>query len=321
MKAVTQNRYGEPGVLKLELVAMPQPGEGEVLVRVEAASLHRGDAHLLHGTPYPIRLGYGLRRPRHRIPGMDVAGVIEAVGGGVTGLDPGDEVFGFCHGALAEFACAEQRCFAPKPGNVTFAQAAAVPVSGIAALQALRDHGRIEAGQKLLVVGASGGVGTFAVQLGKVFGAHVTGVCGTSSMELVRSLGADQVIDYTLDDFTRTGLRYDLIVDMAGTRPLRACRRALTYRGTYVAVGGPSGQWLTGLDRPLKALVLTPFVPQRLRPMISRENLDDLLELKVFIEAGTLAPVVSRHFTLAEAPTALAFVERGHTGGKVVVTI
>lgn len=275
------------------------------------------------GLPYLVRvMGFGLRRPKARVPGRDVAGSVEAVGKDVTQFAPGDEVFGTCRGAFAEYACARADGLAPKPANLTFEQAAAVPVSACAALHGLRDAGRIHAGQTALIIGASGGVGTFAVQLAKAFGAHVAGVCSTTKVDLVRSIGADHVIDYTREDFADGRHLYDLILDTAGRRSLSHLRRALTPRGTLVLVGGEGGgRWTGGFKRQLRAVLLSPFVRQRLRSLSSVERRDDLLFLKDLIEAGTVTPVISRTYPLDEAPKALGDADEGHGRGKAVITV
>jgi NADPH:quinone reductase-like Zn-dependent oxidoreductase len=324
MKAMTRDRYGSADVLGLDDVAVPAVGEGEVLIRVRAAGVGPDVWHLMTGRPYLFRLmGIGSRRPRDSFVGRDIAGTVEAVGKGVTQLEPGDEVFGVCDGAFVEYASARADEIAPKPANLTFEQAAAVPVSGCAALHGLRDAGGIRAGQKVLIVGASGGVGTFAVQLAKAFGAEVTGVCSTKKEEMVRSIGADCVIDYTQEDFADGAHRYDLILDTAGRRSLRRLRRALTPRGTLVIVGGEGGgRWLAGFQRMiLWAPLLSLFVGQKLRGLISTERKEDLLFLKELIEAGKVTPVVSQTYSLAEAPKALGDAEEGHGRGKVVISM
>ena len=323
MKAMTRDRYGSADVLALNEIAMPVAGSDEVLIRVRAAGVGPDVWHVMTGRPYLVRLmGFGLREPKSRVIGWDVAGSVEAVGRDVTQLQPGDEVFGTCIGAFAEYACARTQTLAPKPANLSFEQAAAVPVSGTTALRGVRDAGGAQAGQAVLIVGASGGVGTFAVQLAKMFGAHVTGVCSSTKMELVRSLGADHVIDYTLEDFADGAQRYDLILDTAGRRPLSHIRRALTPRGTLVIVGGEGGgRWTGGFERQLRAAVLSPFVGQRLRPLMSTARQADLLFLKDAIEAGDVAPVISRTYPLDEAAKALSDADEGHGRGKVVITI
>jgi NADPH:quinone reductase-like Zn-dependent oxidoreductase len=323
MKAMTQDRYGSADVLVLDDIAQPDVGEDEVLIRVEAAGVGPDVWHLMTGLPYIVRLmGVGLRKPKARVPGWDVAGRVEAVGRAVTQFQPGDEVFGVCRGAFAEYACARAEILAPKPANLSFEQAAAVPVSGCTALRGLRDAGGIQAGQTALIIGASGGVGTFAVQLAKLFGAHVTGVCSTTKMDLVRSLGADHVIDYTREDFADGRQRYDLILDTAGRRSLSHLRRALAARGTLVIVGGEGGgRWTGGFERQLRAALLSPFVGQRLRSLASTERQQDLRFMKDVIEAGKVTPVVNRTYPLAEAAKALSDADEGHGRGKVVITV
>jgi NADPH:quinone reductase-like Zn-dependent oxidoreductase len=321
MQAIVQNRYGSADVLKLEEIDRPRVGDDEVLVRVHAAGVHQGDWHFMTGLPYLARLGIGLRKPKSKIRGMDLAGTVEAVGKDVT-LRPGDDVFGWCHGTFAEYVRAPQTHFLPKPSRLTFEQAAAVPISGIAALQGLRDAGKIRAGQKVVVIGAAGGVGSFAVQIAKALGAHVTGVCSTAKVELVRSLGADHVIDYTRDDFTRSPERYDLILDTAGRRPLRQLRRALTPTGTLVLVGGEGGdRWLGGFQRHIWAAILSPFVRHQLRMLYSVERTEDLAGLKELIDAGKVTPVIDRTYPLREAPHAMRYIAQGHAAGKTVITV
>lgn len=321
MKAIVQSEYGSPdGVLKLQDINKPTPGENEVLVRVRAAALNPLDWHDVRGLPYFLRLGNGLLKPKNRVPGVDLAGHVEAVGEKVSQFQPGDEVFGACRGACAEYACGTEKGLFQKPAELTFEQAAAVPVAALTALQALRDRGKMQPGQRVLIVGASGGVGTFAVQIARSLGAEVCGVCSTRNVEMVRSLGADQVIDYTQEDFTQSGQRFDLIVDTAGTHSLLDCRRALVPRGTYVVVGAPSGRWLKGLDRFVKAVVLSLFVSQRMVPFITAMNKEDLGVLKELIEAGKVKPVIDRSYTLSETPEAIRYVEEGHARGKVVIT-
>ena len=323
MKAVVQDTYGSTDVLKLCDIDKPEIADDEVLLRVHAAGVDRGVWHLMTGLPYPIRLaGYGLRKPKTPVPGMDVAGVVEAVGKDVTRFQPGDEVFGIGKGAFAEYARAPESKLASKPANLTFEQAAVVAISGLPALQALRDKGRVEPGQKVLIIGASGGVGTYAVQLAKAFGAHVTGVCSITKVDLVRSIGANHVIDYTRDDFTEGEQRYDLILDIGGNPSLSRLRRALAPKGTLVIVGGEAGgRWLGGNDRQLRALVLSRFVRQKLTTFISKENHQDMLVLKELIEAGKVTPVTDRTYPLSEAPQAIRYVEEGHARGKVVITV
>ncbi|MFF3691433.1 NAD(P)-dependent alcohol dehydrogenase [Streptomyces sp. NPDC002187] len=323
MKAIVHDAYGPPAVLRLEEVEQPVPGSGEVLIRVHAASVDPGVWHLTAGRPYLIRaVGFGLRAPKTRVRGMDVAGRVEAVGPEVTRLRPGDEVYGTCNGSFAEYACAKENTLAHKPKNLSFAHAAAVPASACTALQALRDAGRLQAGQTVLVIGAAGGVGTFAVQLAKAFGAHVTGVCSTTGADLARSLGADEVIDYTREDPTDGTRRYDLVLDTAGNRPLSELRRALTPRGTLVIVGGEGGgRWLGGTDRQLRALLLSPFVAHRLRGLASSQHHSDLRLLTELIEAGSVTPVVDRTHRLADVPAAIRHLKEGHARGKTVIRV
>ena len=320
---MTQDRYGSADVLALEEIAMPVAGDDEVLIRVRAAGVGPDVWHLMTGLPYLVRaMGVGLRRPKARVPGYDVAGTVEAVGKDVSGFRPGDEVFGTCRGAFAEYACGRADRLAPKPANLSFEQAAAVPVSGSTALRGLRDAGRVQAGQEALIIGASGGVGTFAVQLATMFGARVTGVCSTTKAELVRSIGADRVIDYTREEFADGPQRYDLILDTAGRRSLSHLRRALTPRGTLAIVGGEGGgRWTGGFGRQFRAALLSPFVGQRLRPVSSVERQGDLLVLKDAIEAGKVTPVITTTHPLDEAAQALRDADEGHGRGKIVITI
>ena len=321
MKAIIQTRYGSPDVLQLREVDAPVLSEDQVLVRVHAAAVNIGDWHLLRGVPYVIRLVAGLRRPRREIPGLDIAGQVQTVGRDVRQFRPGDEVFGWCKGAFAEYACAAESDLLPKPANLTSEQSAAVGDSAFTALAAVRDQGKVQPGDKVLINGASGGVGTFAVQIAKSFGANVTGVCSTTNLEMVRSLGADQVVDYTREDFARTGQRYDVMLDLVGTRSLSDCRRALTPRGTYVVVGVKDmGRWL-GLGRQIKALLLSPFVRQRMRVFVVRHSREDLGVLKELVEAGKVAPVIDRRFALSDVPDALRYQGEGHARGKIVIAM
>lgn len=323
MKAIVQEKYRSPDGLELKEIDKPVVGDDDVLVRVHAAGVDQGVWHLVTGLPYLLRIvGFGLRRPKTRVPGLDVAGRVEAVGRNVIRFQPGDEVFGTCSGSYAEYACAQQDKFAPKPANVTFEQAAAVPTSAFAALQGLRGSAQIQAGQKVLVIGAGGGVGTFAVQLAKEFGANVTGVCSTKKTDLVRSIGADDVIDYTREDFADSPRQYDLILDTAGGRSLSHLRRALSPRGTLVIVGSEAGgRWVQGIDRALRAALLSPFVSQNLRMLVSTERAEDLQLLGKLIEAGKLTPVVDRTYSLSEVPKAIEYLRAGHACGKVVITV
>jgi NADPH:quinone reductase-like Zn-dependent oxidoreductase len=323
VKAIIRDTYGSVDILRLRDVEEPVAGDGDVLVRVHAAGVDPGVWHLMTGLPYLVRaFGFGIRKPRSRLLGEDLAGRVEAVGANVTRFRPGDEVFGTCDGSFAEYACAREDRFALRPTNLTAEQAAAVPGSAFTALQALRDQGQLQAGQKVLVIGAAGGVGTFAVQLAKAFGAHVTGVCSTPKTELVWSIGADDVIDYARDDCTDVTRRFDLILDLAGHRSLSRLRRALTPRGTLVIIGGEGGgRWLGGAGRYVRALLLSPFVGQNLRGMISTHRQDDLQVLKELIEAGKVTPVIDRTFPLSEAADAIRHLGEGHGRGKVVLTV
>jgi NADPH:quinone reductase-like Zn-dependent oxidoreductase len=323
MKAIVQDRYGPPEVLALREIGPPAIGDGDVLVRVRAAALHAGDWILMTGVPHVVRLvGLGLRRPAKRTPGFDVAGLVEAVGRKVTRFRPGDEVFGTCRGSCAEFAAGPENELAPRPGRLTFEQAAAVPMSGVTALHALRDVGKVRPGQEVLINGASGGVGTYAVQLGKALGADVTGVCSTRNLELVRAIGADRVIDYTAEDCTRGGRRYDLILDNAADHSLAEWRRALTPTGTFIPNNGThGGRWFGGAARAIQALVLSPFVRQQLRPFVSTVTPADLVALTELIESGKVTPVIDRTYPLSEVVAAMRHVGTGHARGKVVVSI
>ena len=321
MKAIVRDGYGPADLLELRDVPMPAVGDDDVLVRVRAAGLDRGAWHVMTGLPYLIRVaGYGLRRPKRAGLGSEVAGIVEAVGANVPGLQPGDAVFGTCAPASAEYALARPDKLARMPANLTFEQAAAVPVSGVTALQALRNRGRAQGGQRVLIVGASGGVGTFAVQIAKDLGAHVTGVCSTAKVDLVRSLGADHVIDYSQADITDDD-RYDLVLDIGGNRPLSQLRHALTPNGTLVIVGGEGGdRWTGGLHRQLGAITLSPFVRQRLGTFIANENSADLDALRALIERGAVTPVIDRVIALHEVPDAIRDLAGGHVRGKIAVT-
>jgi NADPH:quinone reductase-like Zn-dependent oxidoreductase len=324
MKAAVQDTYGPADVLELREIDQPVPKDDEVLVRVHAAGVDPGVWHLMTGLPYLVRvMGYGLRTPKLGVRGRDVAGRVAAVGTNVTQVQAGAEVFGIGEGSFAEYVCARVDKLAPKPANLTFEQAAAVPISGLTALQGLRDAGGVQPGQRVLIIGAAGGVGSFAVQLAKAFGAAVTGVCSTTKVDLVRSLGAEEVIDYTREDFADGARRWDLIVDTAGRRSLAQLRRALAARGTLVIVGGEGGgRWLGGFDRQiLRAPILSALVRQRLRPFVSKERREDLVVLKELIEAGNLTPVIDRTYPLSEAPAAIRYLQEGHARGKVVITV
>jgi len=325
MTAIVQDEYGSAPeeVLRLEEIAKPTIAENEVLVRVHAASVDRGTWHVMAGVPYAIRVaGFGLRRPKSRNPGRSLAGTIEAIGTDVTGFEPGGAVFGICDGSFAEYAVVRTDKLAPKPANLSFDQAAAVPISGLTALQAVGDHGRVQARQTVLIVGASGGVGTFAVQIAKAFGAEVTGVCSSAKVDAVRALGTDHVVDYTVDDFADGKHRYDVILDIGGNRRLSHLRRALTPQGRLVIVGGETdGRWLGGADRQIRALALSPFVSQTLGTFIASENADDLIVLRELIEAGKLAPAIDRTYPLREAAAAIRYLLDGHARGKVVISV
>jgi NADPH:quinone reductase-like Zn-dependent oxidoreductase len=323
MKAIVQDKYGSPDVLELEDINKPEIDDDDVLVRVLAASAHIGDWHFMTGLPYLFRIaGSGLRAPKTRVRGTDVAGRVEAIGKDVTRFQAGDEVFGIGHGAFAEYATAQPDKVAPKPANLTFEQAATVPTSGCTALQAVRNNGKVLPGQKVLIIGAAGGVGSFAVQIAKAFGAHVTGVCSTTKVDLVRSIGADDVIDYTRVDFAETGQRYDIVLDIAGNRSVSHLRRALSPRGTLVIVGGEGGgRWFGGIDRQLRASMLSPFVRQKLGTFVAKANGEDLVVLKELIEAGKVMPVIDKAYPLSEVPEAIRHLEAGHARGKVVITV
>ncbi len=321
MKAIVQHEYGSPDVLELRDVDKPVVKDDEVLVRVDAAAVNIGDWHLLRGVPYIMRLVSGVLKPRREIPGLDIAGQVEAVGRNVEQFRPGDEVFGWCRGAFAEYACVPENNLLPKPVNLTFEQSAAVGDSAFTALAAVRDHGKVQPGHRVLINGASGGVGTFAVQIAKSFGANVTGVCSTRNVDKVRSIGADQVIDYTSEDFTETEHGYDVMLDLVGSRSLSDCRRALNPGGTYVVVGvSDLGRWF-GLGRQIRALLLSPFVPQRMRVFVVRHSRKDLAVLKHLVEAGKVTPVIDRRYTLSEVPEALRHQGEGHAQGKIVIAV
>ena len=326
MTAIVQDEYGlvPEEVLRVAEVARPAIRGDEVLLRVWAASVDRGTWHVMAGLPYPIRAaGFGLRRPRGLNPGRSVAGTVVAVGADVGGFKPGDDVFGVCEGgSFAEYAPAGVDKLAAKPAGLSFEQAAAVPISGLTALQAVRDKARVAAGQKVLIIGASGGVGTFAVQIAKAFGAEVTGMCSTAKVELVRSLGADHVIDYTRHGIADGGHRYDAILDIGGNRRLSDLRRALTRRGRLVIVGGETdGRWLGGSDRQLRAILLSPLVSQTLGTFVSSENADDLKALRELLESGRVTPAIDRTFPLRETAAAIRYVQDGHAQGKVVISV
>ncbi|OKH99241.1 NADPH:quinone reductase [Streptomyces sp. CB02923] len=322
MKAIVQDAYGSEDLLELRDIDRPVPRDDEVLVEVRAAGVGPEVWHLMTGKPYVARVALGLRKPRNPVRGWDGAGRVEAVGAKVTGFEPGDEVFGNCEGSFAEYARAKADRVVPKPANLTFEQAAALPVSGMTALQALSGTSRPRPGQRVLVIGASGGVGTYAVQLATMYGAEVTGVCGPAGADLVRSLGAAHVIDYTREDITGSPHRHDVIVDNAGLRPLPVLRRALTPRGTLVIVGGEGGSgFLGGMSRGLRAVLLSPLIAQNLRNLVSLARREDLLTLKDLAEKDRITPVIDRTYPLAEAPAAIHHLRQGHPRGKLVVTI
>jgi NADPH:quinone reductase-like Zn-dependent oxidoreductase len=321
MKAIVQDQYGSADVLRLEDIEKPAVGKGQVILRVGAASVFIGDWHVMTGTPYAIRLVSGLRAPKQRILGQDLAGTVQAVGDGVTGFRAGDEVFGAGTGAFAEYATARPDRLAPKPMNLSFEEAATVPTTGCTALQGLRDVGKVRAEQRVLVIGAAGGMGSFAVQIGKSFGAHVTGVCSTSKVDLVRSIGADEVIDYTREDIAEGTRRYDVIFDTAGNREVSDLRQILTPKGTLVLAGGEGGgRWL-GMGRVLKAKAMSPFVGQRMTNFLGRTKTEDLLMLKDLIEAGKVKPVIGAKYPLGDVPEAIGELGAGHGRGKVVITL
>ena len=325
MAAIVQERYGSApeGLLRLAEIDRPTIGDDGILVRVHAASVDRGTWHIMSGLPYPIRLaGFGLRRPKYANPGRSLAGTVEAVGAGVTGFAPGDEVYGTSTSTFAQYAAARPGKLARKPANLSFDQAAAVPISGGTALQAVRDHGRVQAGDKVLIIGAAGGVGSFAVQIAKAAGAEVTGVCRTAKVDMVRALGADAVIDYTRADFADGGPRYDVILDIGGNARLSRLRSALTPRGRLVIVGGETdGRLLGGTSRQIRAQLLSPFVGQKLGTFVASENAADLDALRDLVEAGELVPAIDRTYPLAEAAAAIRHLLDGQARGKLVISV
>jgi len=323
VKAIVQSMYGSADVLEFVDIDRPVIGDSDVLVRVHAASLHIGDWHVMTGLPYMLRIvGFGLRTPNIRVRGIDVAGTVELVGKNVSQFRTGDAVFGTCEGAFAEYTRVPEKNLALKPANLSLEQAAAVPTSAFAALQALRDRGEIRPGHSVLIVGASGGVGVFAVQIAKSFGAHVTGVCSTAKMEMVRSLGADVVVDYTTGDFTRSTQRYDIVLDTGGNRSLGDLRRLLGPGGTLVLVGAEGGnRLLGGASKWIHALVIAPFVGQKLRPLSTAPNKKDLLLVKDLIESGKLMPVIDRTFALKDVRDAFRHLEQGNVCGKIVIKV
>ena len=336
MKAAVYNTYGSPDVVYIDDVARPVPGDNEVLIRVQAASVNPLDC-VTEGKPYSLRLMTGLRRPKTTRLGVDVAGCVEAAGRRVTELGPGDQVFGLClgdpgahgvaawlhgRGAFAEYACAHQQAVAAMPGNVTFQQAAAVPVAAITALQGLRDKGQVQPGQKVLINGAAGGVGMFAVQIARWLGAEVTGICSTRNVGLVQSIGADRVIDYTREDFTGSEQRYDVFFDLIGNHPVPACRRVLKPAGTYIAAGGPGSRWLIGLiARPAEVLAMSRFVSQKLVTYLARPDQKDLIAISELMAAGKITPVIDRHYALSDVRPAIQYLQAKHARGKVIVDL
>jgi len=319
MRAVVQRAYGTADTLDIGEVARPVIGDREVLVEVRAAGMDRGTWHLMAGQPYALRLAFGLRAPKNPVPGLDMAGVVIAVGAAVTRFKPGDEVFGIGKGSFAEFSAAREDKLALKPVGLTFEQAAAVPVSGLTALRAVCDVGQVEAGQRVLVIGASGGVGTYAVQIAKAVGAEVTGVCSTGKVDLVRAIGADHVLDYTRDDFADGKAMYDVIIDIGGNASLSRLRRALAPAGTLVIAGGEDGGSWFGLDRQLRALLVSPFTRQRLKVLVSKEHFSGLERLSTLLEAGSVVPVVERTFPLEDVPAAMRHLVGGRARGKLVI--
>ena len=323
MKGIVYRCYGSPDVLRYEDIAKPTAADNEILVKVHAASVNPLDWHYMEGTPYIVRMDAGFGKPQNPRLGVDFAGTVEAVGRNVTRFKPGDEVFGGKFGAFAEYVTVrEDRSFALKPSNLTFEQAASVPIAAITALQALRDKGQIHPGQRVLINGASGGVGTFAVQIAKSFGADVTGVCSTRNVDLVRSIGADHVIDYTREDFTQGAQHYDLILDNVGTHSLLEYKRVLNSKGIYVMIGSTTpGNWFGFLATPIKALMLAPFVSQKFGMILAELNKDDLAALGTLMQSGKVTPVIDRRYKLSETPEALRYLEEGHARGKVVLTV
>ena len=324
MKAIVQDTYGPADVLELREIERPEVGENDVLVRVRAAGSGPDVWHIMTGQPYMARAALGFRRPKVRVRGWDVAGTVEAVGASVTDFRPGDEVMGVAEGgSFAEYAVTSPDKLVPKPANLSFEQAAALPISGVTALQALRDKAHVQPGQTVLVIGAGGGVGTLAVQVAKAFGAHATGVASSSKLDLVRSIGADDVIDYTREDFTDGSMKWDVIVDTAGRRPLRQLRRALTPKGTLVVVGGDGGgRWTGGFFRGmLRGPLVSPFVGQKLMGLNSKVTQGDLQGVAELAEAGKLRPVIGHKYTLSETPEAIRELETGHAAGKLVIAV
>jgi NADPH:quinone reductase-like Zn-dependent oxidoreductase len=322
MQAIVYRHYGSPGVLRCEEIEKPKPRDNEVLIKVRAASVNPLDWHFMRGMPYLLRIGIGLRTPRSPQLGVDVAGQVEEVGRNVTRFKPGDDVFGACRGAFAEYARTPESKLAPKPSSVTFEQGASVAIAGLSALQALRDKGRLQPGQKVLINGAAGGVGTFAVQIAKSFGAEVAGVCSTRNLDMVRSLGADSVIDYTQQNFTTMGRRYDLLLDCVGNHPWSACRRVLVSRGTFVGVGGSTDSWgFSPLAGMFGKLALAPFISQKIRGFLAKLNQTDLALISELMQSGKVTPAIDRRYKLTDVPDAIRYLEEGHARGKVVIIV
>jgi NADPH:quinone reductase-like Zn-dependent oxidoreductase len=322
MKAAIYEKYGPPDVVQIRDVERPVPNDNEVLIKVRAASVNPYDWHFMRGLPYVLRLVAGMRKPKDSRLGADVAGQIEAIGRNVTHFSAGDEVFGTCRGSFGQYARASESTLATKPKGLTFEQAASAPIAALTALQGLRDKGHIQARQKVLINGAAGGVGTFAVQIAKSFGADVTGVCSTRNVEMVRSIGANQVVDYTHEDFTQSGRRYDLILDAVGNHSLSECRRVLNPRGILVMAGGTAGRWMIGpLTRGITAGVISRFTSQNMVGILAKPNKGDLTMLGEFMATGKITPVIARRYSLSEVPEAIRYLEAGHAQGKVVITL
>jgi NADPH:quinone reductase-like Zn-dependent oxidoreductase len=321
MQAIVYHQYGPPSVLQLADIAKPTPADNEVLIRVRAASVNPLDWHFLRGTPYGIRFMTGLRHPKDQQLGVDLAGEVESVDAKVTHFKPGDAVFGMGRGAFAEFARAPESSLALKPANVTFEQAASVPIAALTALQGLRDHGHLQPGQKVLINGASGGVGTYAIQIARVLGAEVTGVSSTRNVDMVRSLGANHVVDYAQADFTQSAERYDILLDCIGNHSLQACRRVLNPKGVYIGVGAPTGKWVAPMDRAFRARLLNHFVSPRLQFMVATASQPDLKLIAEWMATGKVTPVIDRIYPLPQVPDAIRSIEEGHARGKVVINV
>ena len=321
MRAIVYRTYGSPDVLHVEETATPAPTDDQVLIQVRAASVNPYDWHFMRGSPYVMRIASGLTRPKDIRVGVDIAGVVETAGSKVTRFKPGDAVFGGCRGAFAEYACAADTSIALKPTNLTYEQVATVAVAGYTALQGLRDTGKIQRGHNVLINGASGGVGTFAVQIAKSLGARVTGVCSTGNLDLVHSLGADRVIDYTQEDFTTGSDRYDIVLDCHASRPMLACAGILAPTGSYVIVGAPGGGVIGPLGAAVKAFLLAPFVRRTLKMMMAKPNRDDLAFIVDLMKTGAVTPTIDRRYRLDQVPEAIRYVEQGHARGKVVIAV